>query len=231
MSNDLPLQIGEFLVDGELNTGRNATLYLVRAQGLAAQRSTWFSPDGRYWPRWFVCKALHPALLEAHPRLLEDMVAVARRVAPVSSDQLEQVFAIGSYAQRPQRGPPLVAVFSQLVLGVSLRRVLAVMQAQKLQVDLGVALQIGLQLASGLAVAHGAATGPVVHGGLSPARVRLTEEGLVKLVDYPLACVDEVSCMRTNVGSGRGLYYQHPARFERAVLPSDDEVRKLRPAQ
>ena len=113
-----------------------------------------------------------PAALASDPERLKRFEREARSASSLNHPNIVTIYDIGSsdsvsyIAMELVSGEPLRAVLLQGALPV--RRL----------------LQIGAQIAEGLAKAHAAG---IVHRDLKPENVMVTEDGLVKILDFGLA--------------------------------------------
>ena len=113
-----------------------------------------------------------PAALAADPERLKRFEREARSASSLNHPNIVTIHDIGS-------SDSVSYIAMELVKGESLRKVLArgALSARRL-------LQIGVQVADGLAKAHAAG---IVHRDLKPENVMVTEDGLAKILDFGLA--------------------------------------------
>jgi serine/threonine protein kinase/Tol biopolymer transport system component len=113
-----------------------------------------------------------PAALASDPERLRRFEREARSASSLNHPNIVTIYDIGS-------SDSISYIAMELVTGRPLRSVL-------LEEPLPVRrlLQIGVQVAEGLAKAHAAG---IVHRDLKPENVMVTEEGLVKILDFGLA--------------------------------------------
>jgi Tol biopolymer transport system component len=113
-----------------------------------------------------------PATLSSDPERLKRFEREARSASSLNHPNIVTIHDIGS-----DRGVSYIAM--ELVKGEPLRAVLATKAVPVRRL-----LQIAVQVADGLARAH--ASG-IVHRDLKPENVMVTEDGLVKILDFGLA--------------------------------------------
>lgn len=212
------LRVGELLVDGALSYGPVATLYLARSSASAA-RSQWRHP------MWLGCKVVDPHVASV-AGVYDSMVTALRAAVAVRTPHLELVHSIGFQKASEGQAEPreVLAITCELARGLDLHRIAKELRGRDRVPLTRLLLGIVWQGAQGLAAAHARPEGSLVHGGLTPARVRLTYGGLVKLVDYALVAGDEIAAMRTNAGPDKGLFYKDRHRLETGgpPTPADD---------
>src|SRR5712692_6570613 len=113
-----------------------------------------------------------PAALSADPERLKRFEREARSASSLNHPNIVTIYDIGSadsvsfIAMELVKGEPLRGLLTDG--GLPVRRL----------------LQIGAQIADGLAKAHAAG---IVHRDLKPENVMVTEDGLVKILDFGLA--------------------------------------------
>jgi len=113
-----------------------------------------------------------PAAVASDPARLTRFEREARSASALNHPNIVTIYDIGS-------ADAVSYIAMELVQGESLRQVLAAgaLPVKRL-------LQIGIQIADGLAKAH--AVG-IVHRDLKPENVMVNEDGLVKILDFGLA--------------------------------------------
>ena len=113
-----------------------------------------------------------PAALGSDPERLKRFEREARSASALNHPNIVTIYDIGS-------ADSVSYIAMELVSGQPLRAVLAegALPTKRL-------LQIGTQIAEGLAKAHAAG---IVHRDLKPENVMVTEDGLVKILDFGLA--------------------------------------------
>src|SRR5215831_8131843 len=114
-----------------------------------------------------------PAGLSADPERLKRFEREARSASSLNHPNIVTIYDIGA-----EGGVSYIAM--ELVKGESLRAELVGGDALPVRQ----VLQIGTQIAEGLAKAHAAG---IVHRDLKPENVMLTEDGHVKILDFGLA--------------------------------------------
>ncbi len=125
-----------------------------------------------------------PAALASDAERLKRFEREARAASSLNHPNIVTIYDIGSVDS-------VSYIAMELVVGGSLRAELAegALPIRKL-------LQIGAQIAEGLAKAHAAG---IVHRDLKPENVMVTEDGLVKILDFGLAKLTQPD----SIGSGR----------------------------
>ena len=112
-----------------------------------------------------------PAALAADPERLTRFEREARSASALNHPNIVTIYDIGS-------ADSISYIAMELVSGTPLRALLgAPLPVRRL-------LQIAVQIAEGLAKAHDAG---IVHRDLKPENVMVTEDGLVKILDFGLA--------------------------------------------
>lgn len=130
------------------------------------------------------------APLEARPELVARFVEAARRSILLSHAHLAQVLDLGTAPD--DEGRPRHFVVTEVVRGLDLESLVQVSKSRGLALPPGVALRVAAEVARVLDHAHRRrdAGKPVVHAGLAPRSVFITDEGLVKVTD---ACIHELA--------------------------------------
>jgi serine/threonine protein kinase/Tol biopolymer transport system component len=125
-----------------------------------------------------------PAALASDPDRLKRFEREARSASALNHPNIVTIYDIGAADSTSY-------IAMELVNGESLHRVLQVgaLPVRRL-------LQIGAQIAEGLAKAH--AVG-IVHRDLKPENVMVTEDGLVKILDFGLAKLTQPDSSGTNL--------------------------------
>ena len=113
-----------------------------------------------------------PKSFSADADRLQRFVQEARAAAALNHPNILSIFDIGE-----ERGAPYIV--SELLEGTTLRE-----QVRDGPLPLRKAIDCGLQVARGLAAAHGKG---IVHRDLKPENIFLTEDGRVKILDFGLA--------------------------------------------
>jgi serine/threonine protein kinase/tetratricopeptide (TPR) repeat protein len=119
------------------------------------------------------------------PAFRRAFVDEAKIAVTLNHRNIVQVFELGEH-----EGELLAAM--ELIEGVSLREGLAEARAHHLPLPLPLACYLMSEVAAGLEYAHRRADESgkplgVVHGGLSPAKIQLSFEGYVKILDFGVA--------------------------------------------
>src|ERR1022692_4890869 len=113
-----------------------------------------------------------PASFSADADRMQHFAQEARAAAALNHPNILSIFDIGE-----ERGAPYIV--SELLEGSTLRE-----QLRNGPLPVRKAIDCGLQVARGLAAAHGKG---IVHRDLKPENIFLTEDGRVKILDFGLA--------------------------------------------
>jgi hypothetical protein len=164
--------IGPYLVIRRLGVGGMGEVFLARQRGHAGVE------------RLAAVKVMLPDFAE-DPAVRARFVEEARVAAQLTHPHIVAVFEFGEAG-----GAPYLAM--EYVAGQHLGRVLARAQREGVQLDVGLALAIGLGLLDGLRAAHDAhdASGRplgLVHRDVSPSNLLVGYRGDVKLMDFGIA--------------------------------------------
>jgi serine/threonine protein kinase len=150
-------RIGSYEVIDRLGRGGMGEVYRARDMRLG---------------RVVALKVLRPG---ADPELLRRLDREARAASALSHPNIVQIFDVGQAAT--EAGAHYVVM--ELVEGETLRRRLA-----SGPLPVAEALDLGAQLADGVATAHRAG---IVHRDLKPENLKVTPDGLLKILDFGLA--------------------------------------------
>ena len=155
----LPTHIGSYEVTGVLGSGGMGDVYRAR--------------DARLH-REVAIKVL-PAAVTTDPERLARFEREAQLLASLNHANIAQVYGLDESGETP-------ALVMELVTGPTLATLVADRATAPLTISR--ALTIARQIADGLDTAHEKG---IVHRDLKPANVALTEEGVVKILDFGLA--------------------------------------------
>ena len=123
-----------------------------------------------------------PAEFVANPERKRRFVQEAKAASALNHPNIVHIYDVDTVVS-PQGATDFIAM--EFVPGTTLDRV-----AGRKGVALGPALRYAIQIADGLAAAHAAG---IVHRDIKPANIMVTEQGHVKLLDFGLAKLTEVS--------------------------------------
>ncbi len=146
-----------------------------------------------------------PASFSADADRMQRFMQEARAAAALNHPNILSIFDIGE-----ANGAPYIV--SELLEGSTLRE-----QMKSGGIGSRKAIDVGLQVARGLAAAHNKG---IVHRDLKPENIFVTDDGRVKILDFGLAkltrpevfererrCADRASEYRSGTGSGDGRVY------------------------
>jgi len=142
--------------------------------------------------RRIVALKLLPAHLSDDDRARDRFLNEARAVAALDHPNICAIHETGE----SESGAPFIAM--AFCDGETLKSRIA-----RGPLPLGEAMEIAAQMARGLAVAHGRG---IVHRDIKPGNVILTEGGLVKLVDFGLARLPDVTLTAPGLTPGTAAY-------------------------
>jgi non-specific serine/threonine protein kinase len=119
-----------------------------------------------------------PADLSQHVSALERFQREARAASALNHPNICTVYDIGKHDEKS-------FIVMELLEGKTLRTHIA-----KQPLELSNLLDVGIQIADGLAAAH--AKG-IIHRDIKPENIFITSQGQVKILDFGLAKLDEVA--------------------------------------
>ena len=185
-------RIGQYRLLGSLGSGGMGTVYRARDTRLDREVALKFLPSH----------------LGAQPEARERLLVEARAAAALEHPNICSVHEIGETAD----GQPFIAMASYE--GESLKERLARGPLPAAEVA-----AIAVQLARGLGAAH--ARG-IVHRDVKPGNIMLTPDGTVKLLDFGLAKVADVSLTSPGVTPGTVAYMSPEQARGDVVGPATD---------
>ncbi|HEY5921072.1 MAG TPA: protein kinase, partial [Kofleriaceae bacterium] len=173
---------------GKLAEGGQTEIFLARAKGLGAVE------------RFMVLKRLKRAVT-SHVERVKQFLDEAQRAAQLQHPNIAQVFEVGKLG-----GSYFFAM--EFVNGETLQALMLHARTKKIQIPVRAVLTIGSAIAAGLHHAHdraGTDAQPlaIVHGDVSPTNTLVSQEGIVKLVDFGVARAGEL-------GNGKVSPYSSP---------------------
>jgi len=124
-----------------------------------------------------------PAYWSRDPERLHRFELEAQAAAALNHPNIVSIFHVGQY-----NGSPYIV--TELLHGETLRE-----RLKNGPMRLREAIDVGAELARGLAAAHGAG---IVHRDLKPENIFLTKDGRVKVLDFGLAKLDPAKCSGTD---------------------------------
>ena len=163
-------KLGQYEILGPLGAGSMGEVYRARDSRLN---------------RDVAIKVL-PKLLSAEPDRLQRFEIEAKAVAALNHPNILSVFQMGTHEGAPYL---VTELLEGKTLGESLRRG---------PLPLRQAIQFGVQIAHGLAAAHGKG---IVHRDLKPENLFVTKDGRIKILDFGLAKVAPSKQTPTNLAT------------------------------
>jgi serine/threonine-protein kinase len=176
VSDDNGSSAHSYEVLGKLADGATTEIFLARAMGVGAVE------------RFVVLKRLKRAVI-GKSDLVHVFLDEARLAAQLQHPNIAQVFEVGKLG-----GSFFFAM--EFVNGETLQSLMQHARTKKIQIPVRAVLTIGSAIAAGLHHAHerrGTDAQPlgIVHGEVSPTNTIVSQEGIVKLVDFGVAKAGE----------------------------------------
>jgi len=200
---------GRFELVSRLATGGMAEIFLARETG----------PGGLVRP--VVLKRILPHLA-ADEEFTDLFLREARIIAGLSHPNVVQIHELGQWDGQH-------CLVLEWVRGATVRRLASAAAAQGVPIPAGAALCVVVQACEGAHAAHelrGAGGAPlgVVHRDISPSNLMVTEDGLVKLLDFGIA-KETATSDATRVGGVKGkLEYLSPEQARQDPLDRRSDV-------
>jgi serine/threonine protein kinase/Tol biopolymer transport system component len=219
-NGDLPWPTGTIIVSVEFGPGSRLDEFeIVRCLGVGGMGEVWLARD-RNLHRLVAIKLL-PSGVIAEPGRIERLRREALTASALNHPNVCTIYALGTAAE----GRLFVAM--EYIEGGPLRDRLAG------PVPIGEAIDIGAQIAAGLARAH--ASG-VIHRDIKPENIMIRPDGLVKVLDFGLARLDSKStsfgastltAIDSQVGAAGTLRYMSPEQARGEPLDGRTDVFSL----
>jgi Tol biopolymer transport system component len=199
------------MTDGSSLIGRRIGAYeVVSLLGAGGMGEVYRARDGRL-DRDVALKIVRP-VLAADPELMARLDREARVLATLSHPHIAAIYGIEDVPAHAGVGAGARALVLELVGGETLADRLAAAGAPRAGLPIAEAIEIASQIVSALDSAHERG---IVHRDLKPANVKLTDDRIVKVLDFGLAKVapsPETSQSPTMAGpSHDGLILGTPA--------------------
>jgi eukaryotic-like serine/threonine-protein kinase len=168
---------GRYVLESKLGEGGLLEVFLASSPGVEG------------FSKGVLVKRLR-APLEARPELVARFVEAARRSILLSHAHLAQVLDLGTAIDEAGRERHFLV--TEVVRGLDLESLVELAKSRSLELPIGVALRVAAEVARVLDHAHRRRDQgkPVVHAGLAPRSVFITDEGLVKVTD---ACIHQLA--------------------------------------
>ncbi len=209
-SRSPPFTLGPYRVLKEIGSGGSATVY-----------EAVFDDDSGFC-RPTALKLFRGDTADEDPNVARMLAEEARLLGRM---QHPNIVSVSWFGALPEPGGGVAwAMAMELVRGVSFRALLNEAKARPESLPLTRAVELFADLARGLAHAHGQhdASGSslgFVHGDLKPANVMLSDDGVVKLLDFGLARATERLIDPTGANAIRGtVQYMSPEQVRSADL-------------
>jgi len=113
----------------------------------------------------------------------EALLKEARIIATLNHPNINQVFDVGEV-----NGSPYVIM--DFIEGHDLRGIIKTAKEKNAQLSISNCIEIALSLLDALEYAHGLSS-PIIHRDISPHNVMITNQGIVKLLDFGLSKIQE----------------------------------------
>jgi phosphate/phosphite/phosphonate ABC transporter binding protein len=209
MAADHPDFIGRYAILERLAVGGMAVVYLA------------FEPGETGLQRLVVIKQILPQL--GHESSFRNMfIQEARLAARINHPNVVEIHELGEYD-----GDPFIAM--EYVSGVALNALTRSAQSREVEIPVGVAIGIILQACAGAHAAHelldpSGETANLVHRDLTPHNLIVSEEGLVKVLDFGVAKAAS-NPEQTQTGMLKGkLPYMSPEQLWEADLDRRSDI-------
>jgi alkyl hydroperoxide reductase subunit AhpC/predicted Ser/Thr protein kinase len=169
---------GKFDPEAVLKTGTVLGHYRIRKKLGSGTFGAVFAAWDIHLERMVAIKVLKRSIFESRDIVLRE----ARTAAHLNDPHICTIYAV-----EQEEGLPLIAM--EYIDGKPLSQLIS-----EGSLDFELSCKIALQIAAGMAVAHGAG---VVHGDLKPANIMVNKDGLAKILDFGLARVQHMQSQET----------------------------------
>jgi serine/threonine protein kinase len=201
---------GKYRLVRKLGSGGMAEAYLAESEGHAG------------FARTVVLKRVLPHLAD-RPELTRMLVHEARLAARLQHDNIAQIYDLGRVDEQ-------YFITMEYVEGLDLEALVELAEARQLTpLPLGPVARIVLDVAAGLAHAHGARDGTgrrmgLVHRDISPPNVMVTRDGVAKIIDFGIAkATEEAGETATGAMKGKHAYMSPEQARGRPVDARSDQ--------
>lgn len=164
---------GKFDPESVLKTGTVLGHYRIRKKLGSGTFGAVFAAWDIHLERMVAIKVLKRSIFESRETVLRE----ARTAAHLNDPHICTIYAV-----EQEEGLPLIAM--EYIDGKPLSQLI-----NEKALDSELCCKIALQVAVGMAVAHGAG---VIHGDLKPANIMVNKDGLAKILDFGLARVQHM---------------------------------------
>jgi serine/threonine-protein kinase len=204
-----PARLGRYELLARLAAGGMGEIFLARLEGAAG------------FEKLFVIKRILPHLAD-DARFRGMLIAEARVASMMAHANICQVYELGE-----TDGQLYIAM--EYLEGVTLLPLLRKLSREKGLLDFGFVAGVALQAADALHYAHelrerGGEPLGIVHRDVTPTNLFLTEAGVIKVLDFGIAKVKDVSA-HTQTGTVKGKYaYMAPEQLRGAEIDRRADV-------
>ncbi len=164
---------GKFDPESVLKTGTVLGHYRIRKKLGSGTFGAVFAAWDIHLERMVAIKVLKRSIFESRETVLRE----ARTAAHLNDPHICTIYAV-----EQEEGLPLIAM--EYIDGKPLSQLI-----NEKSLDPELSCKIALQVAAGMAVAHGAG---VIHGDLKPANIMINKDGMAKILDFGLARVQHM---------------------------------------
>ncbi len=205
-----PARLGRYELLARLAAGGMGEIFLARLEGAAG------------FEKLFVIKRILPHLAD-DPRFRAMLVAEARIASMMTHANICQVYELGETDDRQ------LYIAMEYLEGVTLLPLLRKLSKESGALDLGFVAGVIQQATDALHYAHelrdrGGDSLGIVHRDVTPTNLFLTDTGVVKILDFGIAKVKDVSS-NTQAGTVKGKYaYMAPEQLRGAAVDRRADV-------